>query len=84
MTALGVVFDIDDTLYLERDYVRSGFRAVGEHVARSTGVDGFSDLAFALFEQGLRGHIFDETLLRLGFYDISSRPNLQILLLYYY
>ena len=24
-----VVFDLDDTLYLERDYVRSGFRAVG-------------------------------------------------------
>src|SRR5207302_9076607 len=29
MNELCVVFDIDDTLYLERDYVRSGFRAVG-------------------------------------------------------
>ena len=26
----GVIFDLDDTLYLERDYVRSGFRAVAE------------------------------------------------------
>jgi len=27
-----VVFDLDDTLYAERDYVRSGYRAVGEHL----------------------------------------------------
>jgi len=26
----GVIFDLDDTLYLEADYVRSGFRAVAE------------------------------------------------------
>lgn len=26
----GVIFDLDDTLYLERDYVRSGFRAVSD------------------------------------------------------
>ncbi len=30
------VFDLDDTLVLERDYVRSGFRAVGEHVRRDS------------------------------------------------
>ena len=29
MNHLCVVFDIDDTLYLERDYVLSGFAAVG-------------------------------------------------------
>jgi len=27
-----VVFDLDDTLYLERDYVRSGYRAVAERL----------------------------------------------------
>lgn len=27
-----VVFDLDDTLYLERDYVRSGYRAIAEHL----------------------------------------------------
>ena len=27
-----VVFDLDDTLYLERYYVRSGYRAVAEHL----------------------------------------------------
>jgi len=29
-----VVFDLDDTLYLERDYVHSGFRAVAEEIAK--------------------------------------------------
>ena len=29
MGLVGVVFDLDDTLFLERDYVSSGFRAVG-------------------------------------------------------
>ena len=29
----GVVFDLDDTLYLERDYVRSGYHAVADAVA---------------------------------------------------
>ena len=29
MMRRAVVFDIDDTLYLERDYVRSGFTAAG-------------------------------------------------------
>jgi len=34
---LGVIFDLDDTLVAERDYVRSGYAAVGEHVRRLTG-----------------------------------------------
>lgn len=33
----GVVFDIDDTLYLERDYLLSGFRAVAEYISASYG-----------------------------------------------
>jgi putative hydrolase of the HAD superfamily len=59
----GVVFDLDDTLYLEREYVRSGF----EHVA---GVLGRSprerrELAAWLwraFEAGVRGDTFDRLL----------------------
>lgn len=31
-TPRAVVFDLDDTLYLERDFVRSGYRAVAEHL----------------------------------------------------
>jgi putative hydrolase of the HAD superfamily len=32
-TIQAVVFDLDDTLYAERDYVRSGFAAVARHLA---------------------------------------------------
>ena len=35
--ARAVVFDLDDTLYPERDYVRSGYRAVARHLDRKLG-----------------------------------------------
>jgi|SRR5690606_7760217 len=66
MTIQLVVFDIDDTLYLERAYVRSGFLAVGEWVRAKLGIEGFSDVAWRLFEEGLRNVIFDRTLEILG------------------
>jgi putative hydrolase of the HAD superfamily len=61
-----VVFDLDDTVYLERDYVRSGFRAVGDWAAAELGVIGFSDRAWACFEAGARGTVFDEVLRACG------------------
>jgi putative hydrolase of the HAD superfamily len=57
---------MDDTLYLERDYVRSGFMQVGALVERRFGVSGFSDVAWELFENGQRGDIFDRTLSCIG------------------
>lgn len=54
-----VVLDVDDTLYLERDYVRSGFAAVGAHIAATTGLTGLGEKAWQLFEAGTRGNIFD-------------------------
>ncbi len=61
-----VVFDVDDTLYLERDYVRSGFRAVDAHLREHHGAAGFFERAWAAFEQGVRGRTFDEVLPQLG------------------
>jgi putative hydrolase of the HAD superfamily len=61
-----VAFDLDDTLYLERDFVRSGFTAVGGWLARARGVGGFEACAWRLFEAGHRGDIFDRLLPRLG------------------
>lgn len=61
-----IVFDVDDTLYLERDYARSGFEAVGEFLAQEYELQGFSDRAWELFEQGARGTIFDQVLSALG------------------
>ena len=61
-----VVFDLDDTLYLERDYVRSGFRAVGEFVRRELGEGGFFKDAWNRFESGERDLIFDRILKERG------------------
>jgi len=63
---LAVVFDVDDTLYLERDYVRSGFKAVADHLEVHHGVDGFVEVAWQLFESGVRNTIFDTALEQIG------------------
>jgi putative hydrolase of the HAD superfamily len=57
-----VILDLDDTLFLERDYVLSGLRAVGEHVASVYGRTGFGDVAVGLFEAGVRGDTFNRAL----------------------
>lgn len=61
-----VVFDIDDTLYLEREYVRSGFRAVGSFIQREYGLTAFFEEAWRCFEGGRRNDIFNVTLNALG------------------
>ncbi|MCA9674638.1 MAG: HAD family hydrolase [Myxococcales bacterium] len=66
MTTRCVVFDVDDTLYLERDYAHSGFAAVGREVERRWGVAGFGAQAWNLFQDGARGDIFDRVLQALG------------------
>lgn len=60
-----LVFDLDDTLYMERDYVLSGFAAVAEHLA-AEGIYGFFPAAAGAFEAGLRGTIFNHALRWLG------------------
>lgn len=62
MPEVCVVFDLDDTLYLERDYVRSGFKHVGEYAEEKLGIPNFADRAWNLFLAGNRGTIFDQIL----------------------
>lgn len=57
-----IVFDLDDTLYLERDYAQSGFRAVGRWLEDSIGPNPFADLAWGQFCMGRRNDIFDAVL----------------------
>jgi len=71
MNPLCIVFDLDDTLYLEREYVWSGFRALEPWVKSNLGVRDFRASAWRLFEQGVRGRIFDEVLLQSG---VEPRP----------
>ena len=54
------VFDIDDTLYLERDYVRSGFVAVGAYVESKWGVEDFGSRCWKLFCKGARRDVFNQ------------------------
>jgi putative hydrolase of the HAD superfamily len=61
-----VILDLDDTLFLERDYVRSGFSAVGAHIAARFGPTDFATTAMGLFERGVRGTTFNQTLDELG------------------
>jgi putative hydrolase of the HAD superfamily len=63
-----IVFDLDDTLYLEEDYVHSGFRAVSEWGAEHLHIpasQGYFELD-ALFREGVRGDTFDRWLSRHG------------------
>ncbi len=63
-----VVFDLDDTLYPERDYVRGGFVAVAEWAASELGEErqAVFDELWAMFEAGVRGDTFDRWLERHG------------------
>lgn len=60
------VFDLDDTLILEKDFVSSGFRAVDNWLAANIAVRGFYDAAWEIFQEGSRGNIFNLALRRFG------------------
>ncbi|MBA4135875.1 MAG: HAD family hydrolase [Opitutus sp.] len=68
-----LVLDVDDTLFPERDFVLGGFAAAGKWLRAQLGVDGFSATATRLFEAGLRGRIFDESLDAM---DVPISPEL--------
>jgi putative hydrolase of the HAD superfamily len=64
-TARGWIFDMDDTLYPERDFVFSGFRAVAAKVYDDFRLDIEGELREA-FIQGLRGDLFTRALQLAG------------------
>ena len=63
-----IVFDLDDTLYPERDYVRGGFVAAAEWAASELDEErqAVFDELWASFEAGIRGDTFDRWLERHG------------------
>jgi putative hydrolase of the HAD superfamily len=68
-----ITFDLDDTLYLERDFVYSGFDAVGEYLQKTLHISNFSSEARQVFLSGGRREIFDRVFIKLG---VSVGPNL--------
>jgi putative hydrolase of the HAD superfamily len=69
----GIVFDVDDTLYLEQDYVRSGFDYLDKFVFEKYGIEWFGRSCWLKFEEGRRGNIFDGV---LQDFEIDSTPQL--------
>ena len=73
-----VVFDLDDTLYPERDYVMSGFRSVAQWVEAQLGIAAAqckTELA-SLFNAGVRGKIFNYWLVAHGLSEDEYVPQL--------
>ena len=63
-TLKAIVFDLDDTLYPERQYALSGFAAVAEFGEAELGIpkdEGYAELE-AYFEAGVRGDTFNRWL----------------------
>ena len=73
-----VIFDLDDTLYPERSFVLSGFRAVAMWAEERLGIP--ADQAFnelrQLFEDGIRGDTFNRWLDSHGFQPEDWAPQM--------
>lgn len=68
------IFDLDDTLYEERQYVLSGFEAVAEYTAMRWGLDpqeSYRKLIQLLAKNG-RGRLFDDL---LAMHQLNTKKN---------
>lgn len=54
-----IVFDLDDTLFPEHEFVLSGFHAVSNWLLENCSVSGFYEIAQELFQSKKRGKIFN-------------------------
>ena len=62
-----VVFDLDDTLYPERQYIVGGFRAVADYLKKRLKSDyDFFPLLQDAFDAGVRGNTFNHVLEQAG------------------
>jgi putative hydrolase of the HAD superfamily len=66
MTVKAVVFDMDDTLYQEKDYVISGLSAMDKWMKEEYQVTEFYETAIRLFNSGEKNFIFNKTLEHLN------------------
>lgn len=62
----GVVFDLDDTLYLEADYAKSGMTFIGHWVKEKWGILGFGEELNRLWDAKIRTKTFDIALANVG------------------
>jgi putative hydrolase of the HAD superfamily len=64
-----LIFDLDDTLFPERRFVQSGFKAVDDWLRTVNSIVGFQQEAEAEFNRGIRENIFNLALRSLGVAD---------------
>lgn len=73
-----ILFDLDDTLYDERLFVKGGFKAVSSYLSKNSKID--QDEAYRLLLDVLkkygRGHTFDIALKNFGLYTKELIPKL--------
>lgn len=62
MSRLRVVFDLDDTLYPERQFAVCGFRACGVWAKEQFGVEGVGEEMTRLLDTGMLGKLFKSVL----------------------
>ena len=62
MSRLRVVFDLDDTLYPERQFALCGFRACGVWAKEQFGVEGVGEEMTRLLDTGMLGKLFKTVL----------------------
>jgi putative hydrolase of the HAD superfamily len=70
---LSILFDLDDTLYPEEEYVRSGFRTIALWANRELSIPSEEGLQRLLdyYERGVRGDTFNQWLAHYGYHDQS-------------
>lgn len=69
-----IVFDLDDTLYPEVDYVHSGYRAVGRYLAQRYDLDApaVAQQCREAFSTGDRSRVFNAVLVQQGLPDTEQ------------
>ena len=75
-----ILFDLDDTLYLEKDFVKSGFKAVASFIQNDNGINEevVYDRLCSIFNSGEREKIFDNYIIEFEEinYSINELVNL--------
>ena len=68
-----ILFDLDDTLYMEKEFVKSGFKAVASFIQNDNGID--EDIVYdnllSIFNSGKRKNIFDTYISKFGKINFS-------------
>lgn len=73
-----IIFDLDDTLYDEMQFVRGGFEAVSSYTSKNANVNQnvVYQLLLDVLEKHGRGQTFDIALKKLGLYNKNLIPKL--------